>query len=73
MKAPTPTKTDRNPGNSSKSGPSPGQRSFEALKGVRPTRPTVIAGHDGNPVGSPAQVLVHHAAAAKGDKKPAPK
>jgi hypothetical protein len=73
MKAPTPAKTDRNPGNASKSGPSPGQRSFEALKGVRPTRPTVIARHDNNPVGGPEQVLAHHAAAAKGDKKPADK
>jgi hypothetical protein len=66
----SPIVTDKNPNNASKSAPSPGTRSFEAAKGVRPTKPTVIARHDGNPAGRPAQVLKHHAAAAKGDKKP---
>jgi hypothetical protein len=70
MKSPIPASTDRNAGNASKSAPSPGTRAFEAEKGVRPTRPTVIARHDNNPVGGPAQVLKHHSASAKGDKRP---
>jgi hypothetical protein len=72
----SPTSTDKNPNNATKSGspvnPIVGSKGWDAARGVRETKPTKIAGHDGNPAGAPAQVLKHHAVVAPGDK-PHPK
>jgi hypothetical protein len=72
----SPTSTDTNPNNASKSGspvaPIQGSKGWDDKRGVRQTKPTVIAGHNGDPQGGPAQVLKHHAVAAPGDK-PHPK
>jgi hypothetical protein len=65
----SPASTDKNPGNASKSGPSPGTRAFEALKGVRPTKPTPIKASL-DPQGGPAVQLKHHAVSKAGDEKP---
>jgi hypothetical protein len=71
----SPTVTDKNPGNASKTDNRnvPGTRENNALRGVRQTQPTVIAGHKGDPQGGPAQVLKHHAAVKQGDTRPPPR
>jgi hypothetical protein len=75
-KAPSPTSTDQNKGNASKSGspanPIQGSKAWDAARGVRPTKPTVIAGHNGDPQGGPEQRIKHHSVAAPG-YKPHPK
>jgi hypothetical protein len=69
----SPTQTDTNPNNASRSGspvnPIQGSKAWDDKRGVRQTKPTKIAGHDGNPAGGPEQVLKHHAVTKAGDEK----
>jgi hypothetical protein len=69
----SPTQTDTNPGNASKSGspdnPIQGSKAWDDKRGVRQTKPTVLSAKD-NPAGDAQHtVLKHHAVTKAGDEK----
>lgn len=67
----SPTVTDKNPNNASKSGspdnPIQGSKAWDDKRGVRQTKPTVLAPKDSPAGDAKHTVLKHHAVVKAGD------